>query len=377
MPPNQKPQEPIDVSLHNEPKQYIRTLERDTAALKQGTKPDFAVVEQQPEPPTTAPPLPPPKPLPPPPPPSPQIKEEHLIEPARTRLIEGSVFPAFSFKKAPEVPVPPTPIPVPPDKAPLHTYTSDFSERLKTTQASTATVLAAEGDTRAQRAVSPARFNIPFIAGGILLIILGTGGAYATYQYVTSPAPIQIAPAIATPIFINEREEVSGVGGALTSAISASLKKTLSAGSVRLLYIAAGTTTSSDVFHALQLPAPGILLRNVNTPGSMAGIVSADGTASPFFILSVSSYGDTFAGMLAWEPHMNADLSLLFPLSGTTTLAFRDEIISNHDVRVLRDANGQSLLMYGYWDPKALIIARNESAYSELLKRFATSRTAH
>jgi len=42
---------------------------------------------------------------------------------------------------------------------------------------------------------------------------------------------------------------------------------------------------------------------------------------------------------------------------------------------VLRDADKQSIVLYGYWDPSILLIARNESAYAELLKRLTTSRT--
>ena len=142
----------------------------------------------------------------------------------------------------------------------------------------------------------------------------------------------------------------------------------------------------------------------------MAGVVNTDGRQSPFFILSVDSYSETFAGMLQWEPSMFGDLAQLFPpyakptppvLAATSTAvtakntvkktnvaakatstpsvlkvqpAFLDEIVANHDVRIYRDAAGQSVLLYGYWDQTTLVIARDTAAFSEILQRLATSQ---
>jgi hypothetical protein len=129
----------------------------------------------------------------------------------------------------------------------------------------------------------------------------------------------------------------------------------------------------------------------------MAGVVSAGGNQSPFFILSVASFGDTFAGMLSWEPRMPRDLSKLFlpyPVSvaatstvATTTskdaaktslvssAAFFDATIANHDVRVYRDSEGRDVLLYGYWNQTTLVIARDAAAFTEIVGRLATSRT--
>jgi hypothetical protein len=147
----------------------------------------------------------------------------------------------------------------------------------------------------------------------------------------------------------------------------------------------------------------------------MIGVINANGIESPFLILSVASYSDTFGGMLSWEPTMIQSLNSFIPTytspsapeiipitmattSATSTrpvatttkkvatttpviptppaqLGFRDEVVSNHDVRVYRDAQGMEVIVYGYWDPKTLIIAHDETAFSELIGRLATSRT--
>lgn len=84
---------------------------------------------------------------------------------------------------------------------------------------------------------------------------------------------------------------------------------------------------------------------------------------------------------------MSADLKTLFPpyptvassTAATTTpslkAGFHDEVVSNHDVRVYRDEEGRSIVLYGYWNQTTLIIARDAAAFAELLGRLATSHS--
>jgi hypothetical protein len=204
-----------------------------------------------------------------------------------------------------------------------------------------------------------------------------------------------------SPIFVDESEQVSGTGTVLRKAVETSMARPLALNAVRLLYNA---TASSSVSQALLTGAPDIVLRNMKAEGSMAGIVNTGGSKSVFFILAVSSYGNTFSGMLSWEKSMPRDLSALwgvYPSSSsaatstssgqassttsslaTTTSArtpniqtgFRDEVIGNHDTRVYRDAAGRSVFLYGYWNQTTLVIARDPSAFIEILQRLATSR---
>lgn len=303
-----------------------------------------------------------------------------------------------------------TPNLVPIDKAestPIETYSGDFAERIKETQASTATILAAEQDAGPKPETSvtteeePKKIplsSILYTIAGVALLIIGITGSYIAYtRYLTAVTPITVAPSVRAPIFVDEREVVSGTGTALLRAIEQSSTRLLTAGTVRLLHFDPATTTVKSVFSELRIPAPGVLSRNINKENSMAGIVnpapsSAVGTGgkqSPFFILSVASYGDTFAGMLSWELTMPRDLVALFPAystnvgtstSATSTpkvsapVAFRDEVVANHDVRVYRDAVGRSVLLYGYWNQTTLIIARDPEAFIEITRRISTSR---
>ncbi len=49
---------------------------------------------------------------------------------------------------------------------------------------------------------------------------------------------------------------------------------------------------------------------------------------------------------------------------------FEDGVIANHDVRILYDTDGRTLLLYGYTpDKTVLIIARDEAAFRTILGR--------
>lgn len=388
MDPNPTPS-PSD-SGGESPEQYIRTFHSDIDIFNRGGTPGLAPLKR-----------PSPKP------------SERLIEPSPIASVPKPVpeqsnetsldlaSPAHDMPKVetkPEVQRP--------EIIPIKTYSDDFRQRLKETHASTATVLAAEQDARpldggasAGEPVAPDTHSRWYIAGGLLLVAVGAIGVFLAYtSYRTGIAPIAFGPTVVAPIFVDSTEQVSGSGKALVQAIHQSVAKPLAANAIKQLTLESATSTS-NVFLSLGAPVPGILVRNIDATGSTAGVVNANGTQSPFFILSVALYSATFSGMLSWEPSMQRDLKALYPLysspaataSSTATTSpsqtasttgsaparkegFRDEIVSNHDVRIYRDSAGRSILLYGYWNPSTLIIARDPLAFAAILDRLATSR---
>ena len=193
MPPN-PPKPGASSSNSGEVKRFVRTFERDAEALKSGGHPDFIEVGESvaPEPsnpilppsplpqssPTLSiPPLPRPQPAPPQPIQAPPPSPVSFTLPPLEKLVEESVLPPPPPPPPPKpLPAPTPPPPIPKTEAMLRTYTSDFSDQLKNTRASTATVLAAEEDRGTRRKPARALSTIQ-IAGGMLLIVLGIGGA--------------------------------------------------------------------------------------------------------------------------------------------------------------------------------------------------------
>lgn len=411
---------PTEGTAPNEqPKKYIRTFAGDMAAVEKGIVPNLAPLEEPKSSPAErlveASPLVPATEIPPPAAPmeTPAFRPDNLPPPHVPVPLQE---PEIEMETIHIPPPPPPPLPQPPPKpqpevivspikapetpVPLETYAGDFSDKVKETHASTATVLAAEQDA-AQKAPEPmpesVRANILYLSLGAVLIIASSVGVYLAYaRYQTSIAPIILEPTVFTPIFVDEREQISGSGILLQKAIEQSVNQTLADDAVRLLYTTEATTTENNIFLALAPPAPNILLRNINSSSSMAGIINTSGTPSPFFILSVTSYGETFSGMLSWEKQMPRDLGAFFPafreptLSVSTTTVtsvatstvpmfipgFRDEVVSDHDTRIYRDGKGRSILLYGYWNQTTLVIARDPASFTEILRRLAISRTS-
>jgi hypothetical protein len=388
-----KPPIPNSAPEEEHPEKYIRTFAGDMEALKGGVAPDLA-------------PLPESHHIPPPPPSALRLQDVPPLP--DTGLLPPSQSHAQAQKQsAPEEPTP----------TPLETYAGDFMNRVKDTHASPMTVLAAEQDA-ARGAPEPSpvpqeeppRHTVLYIVVGVTLLLLGMGGAYvASTYYRQTMTPVAVAPSVTAPLFVDDRQEISGTGTELIQAIVKSVASPLSSGSVRLLYTAS-STNSESIFTDLGLSAPFVLLRNINPAGSVAGVVNVGGIQSPFFVLSVSSYSDTFSGMLTWEPLMRRDLIALFPpypvtdqsstgsaatstASGLTqgsstpsapvpaqsaptasVTAFADATVANHDVRIYRDSQGRSIVLYGYWNQATLIIARDPAAFTEIVQRLATSR---
>ena len=320
-----------------------------------------------------------------------------------------------SYREPIETAPPPRPI-APPAPEPLHTYTSDFSNRIDTKSASTFSVLAAEQDAGTKAAPvlkepkkSPMKAVLAVVTG-VLLLGLAGGGVFATYQFVMTMRDTPIASlTVPSIVFADEYRELTGTGYELLNALARAADGPLVSGNVLVTYIltSAGSEDASMVsapaggaafMRALQVPAPDILLRNI-ADESTAGIVNAGTDTKPFFALRVDSYERTYAGMLTWEPLMLRDLGLLYPLypeaavetiatsTATSTLAtttpqedstgtvapartrFEDAVVANRDVRVLRDTEGRSLVLYGYADKRTLLIVRDEAAFETLLAR--------
>lgn len=416
--PSSSGQEPLGTSARvvATPHKFVRTFASDMEALKAGGAPTlnpFASATDSSEPevetpealsdaqnsgaPTVVVPTPPP-------PVEPFQSVDHSAP--RDRLVGASVLPPVApLPESPASPVPEPTAPEPDGPAPLHTYSGDFSERVQDTHASQATILAAEQDKGRvpQEPHTHRAVNVLYVLAGIVLLLAGAGGVYYGYTiFMKRGAPIILAPSPSAPIFVDESAQVSGSGTPLMQAIEQSATRPLAPNTVRLLYDAS-TTTAQSIFSSLQLPAPGILLRNIVASGSMAGIVRAGSSEAPFFILSVASYGDTFSGMLLWEPTMVRDLSPLYPpqsapavvtatsspraqtATSSATVAstspkavstpgFADVVIQNHDAREYTDAAGHIVVVYGYWDQRTLIIAHDEAAFIEILNRLSTSR---
>lgn len=331
-----------------------------------------------------------PAPVPPPPPPAPEPL------PVQKPVIEA----------APPRPVPPPP-PVRPASeapAPMHTFSSDFADRIDTRGASTFSVLAAQSDAGQTVSSAPSRRTtiVPLIAG-LVLVVGGIGLAAGAFIFGNRASDVPYVSGVPSLIRFDESVEVSGEGVRLADEINAVANGGVVNANAIVTYVTAQQEGEEGLLStpapggvliaALGLPAPAILLRNIDR-SSTVGVINAGGETRPFFVLKANSYERTFAGMLTWEATMARDLAAFYPQNtsvllpnqtatsstSTPTVAaptpmpfFVDAVVANYDVRALRDSNGNTILIYGYYGRDILIIARNDAAFTALVNRIIPS----
>ena len=227
----------------------------------------------------------------------------------------------------------------------------------------------------------------------ILLIFLGLGALYGVFYVVQERAPHPTALPSSSLLF-SEQTVAFALGTLTPSDAKAALAQLRteglgSLGSItRIVPTVASTTGGTavpvdfeDFMHALGASPPDELLRAVG-PDFFFGFHVVD-TNAPLFVIPVTSYDHAFAGMLAWESTMNADLSPVFTSVPATIIGanglpeqrtFEDQVLRNYDIRALLDDQGNIVLYYSFPTPQILIIAQSPYSFPEILSRLQAQR---
>lgn len=346
------------------------------------------------------------KPLTPPPVP-PVVEPKSVVLPPKeihsplnaVRVSADKLVAQEEQAQLPKVQAPPMPALKPqPAVPPIETFKTDVAEYVRDNKVSTVQVAAAEEARRAQeekpvvvqRGTSVGTRVALMVVG--LLLIAGAGGAltYTYYTQRTLPAAENpTAPFIAVdetvPVILTPNEASGDILQALTSAKN---NVKLSLGLVAQLQPSTGTTSiGAQTFFAAAVPhMPASLLRGLGNQYLM-GVHSYD-VNQPFMLLSVDSYEQGYAGMLAWEKTMQQDLSPLFSYSPVTTASsttqtapqvltstFADSIVHNHDARVILNNSGNIVFLWTFLNRTTILITTNPNTVDEVLSRQKTAPT--
>ncbi len=312
----------------------------------------------------------------------------------------------------PHAPPPPKPAEESVVKA-IETYGSDINRVVKSGEVSIASIAAAESERRAratagepvapqelapQEAPSPMR-PVLIIAGAIL--ILAALGIAALL--VLRPGPIAVRSTTTEAPFV-EVDHTTLVPVSATSTrdtLMPALESAregvgLSVGLVDWLYVAQATSSAEtppplpidQLLTTLAPDVPQDLLRAL-APQYLMGVHSYDQNQT-FLIMRVDSYQQAYAAMLAWEPTMRQDLSPLFSRTPPVRIAgqtgsyedsspqllntgFTDQVVDNHDARVVLNDTGDILLLWTFLDRNTLVITTNEYTLNEVIRRANTA----
>lgn len=319
----------------------------------------------------------------------------------------------------------------------VRTFQSDIAHAVKNDNVSAIKIAMAEKNRREQDThyanfAKPRRSHGALVAIIITLILVG-GGVAGVYFYTNKPLPPTIAETIAPNepelLYSEEQALVDSNGKSsdkITAEIRGELLKDLEFGVIKRVLLSKGTasstknTTTSEFLTLIRSGVPDGL-RSAFAPQYFLGGYSK-GPHETFIIIKIASYESAYAGMLAWEPHMEKDLGKFFPSSmisiattspasptstttasstqigqaGTSTLAsspasstsadifsppeipavatFKDRIIQNKDTRMLVGTDGRNKFLYTFLDKNTLLIASSERALQEVQARLTTGR---
>ena len=170
-----------------------------------------------------------------------------------------------------------------------------------------------------------------------------------------------------------------------------------SSGSLTQLLLVTGSIASSTL-----VDTPTFIERLPTTmPAVLSGSLSSnfllgyeiESTPQPFIIFKTTSYDNAYGGMLHWEETLETDMDQLnftppaaaIPDDTSTTTPqhfvslppsgslFQDGVVSNTNVRLVKDANGDTRVIYALPDTSTIVITTNETAMKELLRRLKTT----
>lgn len=294
---------------------------------------------------------------------------------------------------------------------PLRTLRSDVEDTVKERKTSMVTVAAAEENRRASKVeVMPLNGEAPqrkkstafLIVSALVLLVVG-GGLLVFAFMPTKQVPIANEPQLpaSTLIYADETIPLPLAGHNRTSVMNdlvAMRENTaLSLGLIREIYPTKLSTSTNlsereEIAPVLRLIAPhanDAFLRTL-TEKYILGVHVFDGNQA-FLMVTTSSYEQTFVGMVEWESDMLADLLPLFerrprPRSPNERLSttsapsvintgFVDMVIENHDARVLKDSNGNIVLLWTFINQNTLAITTNERTLAELVSRIRNAPT--
>ncbi|MDP2650346.1 MAG: hypothetical protein Q8P16_02160 [bacterium] len=228
-----------------------------------------------------------------------------------------------------------------------------------------------------------------FAAGGVLLF-----GVYYAYQWQDAGSAGQELPPSMIFTEARERVDITGRRGRQVVQMLALARSNalLSLGSMLDLYLMSQVDTTegtrvlahlsaAEFLRTIEASVPETFLQTLGED-YMVGLHIIDENV-PFILLSTNSYGYAFSGMLAWEPRMEEDLApFMSPRGGPATPVtagfgrneFTDTVVENIDVRILRDANGETRLLYAFDGRDTIIITTNLRSLVELANRIRVAR---
>ncbi len=308
--------------------------------------------------------------------------------------------------------------------SPIRTFETDASELIEQQKHSLYSIQQAERDRKRNENAATVQNKKVFGDGtgknSIMILIsafLFVVGLGAIMYYMLLRDQQDIIPAAQIDSLLPSQSEVTIQSGKRIGDVPATLAQyakttTVSGSDIEnvVITIDGERADTSQVLQSMSAEVPPALLRALNSTGYMIGAAKRN-DLSMFFVAKVESYDNAFANILRWETLGLTDLfkSIIVksssapipavvvasstpaasstvpatstvpaaPIQATTPLVFRDALIQNRDVRLVRNSAGNALVVYGFYNKEYLVIGSDESAFADainLLRNIQTQR---
>lgn len=290
----------------------------------------------------------------------------------------------------------------------LKTYTSDMAEVIREKEMSVIKIAMAEKEKREReeliRSTEVSGWSKFFLAMGGIILVAGSiiGIYYLTLKKNEVPVPVNNTTDRQTIIPYDEKISIDTTKINYTEVndlIKLEKEKFGNPKSVRAIFVVTNINGTEEILPLdnifsitnISIPAPikrslnGEYMLGVYTPKIIAlpenlseEVVDYKITPNLFLIVKTTDYNISYAGMLAWEKTMIADLSNSFSTNQAVSLteenSFEDTIINNKDVRVLKNSGGRGILYYFFTDKNTLVITSGGEAASEIINRLINKK---
>ncbi|HBD24689.1 MAG: hypothetical protein A2566_03120 [Candidatus Zambryskibacteria bacterium RIFOXYD1_FULL_40_13] len=264
----------------------------------------------------------------------------------------------------------------------LRTYQGDVEEAVQKNSFSATTILVAEQKRKEE---NPETIDTPedardrnkffAMAGGILLI-LGVLTVASIY-YIKSREEIAVLEQTKTLMSFS-REKLMPVTDLTRDEFIDSIlteKRAFDLPVNSVLYINVvdklNKPESIDTLLSLLGPQMPSALKRAFEKEYMLGVYSFEAN-EPFIILKTKDFPSSYSGMLKWEENMVFDIGRLFSVPEGTA-GFVDEAFRNKDLRVLKNDNKKTVLLYSFIDKNTLIITANENVLMAIISKYTVS----
>jgi hypothetical protein len=275
----------------------------------------------------------------------------------------------------------------------VETYADDMAKAIESGQGSVIKSIIKEQEEKENQKEGlsiEGKKNKVFIISGILLVFLTFFVFVAVFVFRDKVLTSTVAPQFVPMIFLDKTNVIDATGLSKENLVKAVVGQVnvsgIQTGEVEGIYLTNNKKAVGfrefNTFIRGNIPLDKITFLSDNF---LIGLNSTTNTTTEknlFFLLQDRSMSDIFGAMKGWENKMFFDLHGFFGIEVNAdtnylmTKDFEDGIIQNKNARILKDNNGNIVLMYVFVNDTSILITNSEATSKEIITRLANSQIA-